>query len=45
VALYEFFLASLCALGIEAETGEIRAVMDGELVTDGPVALLLDSYK
>jgi D-tyrosyl-tRNA(Tyr) deacylase len=45
VALYESFVASLRALGVKVETGEFRAMMDVELVNDGPVTLLLDSEK
>jgi D-tyrosyl-tRNA(Tyr) deacylase len=44
-ALYESFVASLRALGVRVETGEFRAMMDVELVNDGPVTLLLDSDK
>ena len=43
--LYESFVASLRALGVQVETGEFRALMDVELVNDGPVTLLLDSEK
>ena len=45
VTLYESFVASLRALGVEVETGEFRAMMDVELINDGPVTLLLDSDK
>ncbi|MBZ5543356.1 MAG: D-tyrosyl-tRNA(Tyr) deacylase [Acidobacteriia bacterium] len=45
VTLYESFVASLRALGVEVETGEFRAMMDVELINDGPVTLLLDSEK
>jgi len=45
VTLYESFVASLRALGVAVETGEFRAMMDVELVNDGPVTLLLDSEK
>lgn len=43
--LYESFVASLGALGVPVETGEFRALMDVELVNDGPVTLLLDSER
>ena len=43
--LYESFVVSLRALGVQVETGEFRALMDVELVNDGPVTLLLDSEK
>ncbi len=45
MTLYESFVASLRALGVKVETGEFRAMMDVELVNDGPVTLLLDSEK
>jgi D-tyrosyl-tRNA(Tyr) deacylase len=44
-ALYDSFVESLRALGVQVETGEFRAMMDVELVNDGPVTLLLDSEK
>ena len=44
-ALYESFVESLRALGVKVETGEFRAMMDVELVNDGPVTLLLDTEK
>ncbi|MBI1941483.1 MAG: D-tyrosyl-tRNA(Tyr) deacylase [Acidobacteria bacterium] len=44
-ALYEDFVASLRALGVSVETGKFQAMMDVELVNDGPVTLLLDSEK
>jgi len=44
-ALYENFVASLRALGVTVETGRFQAMMDVELVNDGPVTLLLDSEK
>jgi D-tyrosyl-tRNA(Tyr) deacylase len=44
-ALYDSFVESLRALGAKVETGEFRAMMDVELVNDGPVTLLLDSER
>jgi len=44
-SLYKGFVTSLRALGVKVETGEFRAMMDVELVNDGPVTLLLDSEK
>jgi D-tyrosyl-tRNA(Tyr) deacylase len=44
-ALYDLFLESLRALGVRVETGQFQAMMDVELVNDGPVTLLLDSKK
>jgi len=43
--LYESFVASLRRRGIPTETGRFRAMMDVELVNDGPVTLLLDSDR
>jgi D-tyrosyl-tRNA(Tyr) deacylase len=43
--LYEALVSALRAFGIAVETGEFRAMMDVELVNDGPVTLLLDSEK
>ena len=44
-AIYEAFVDSLRALGVTVKTGEFRAMMDVELVNDGPVTLLLDSDR
>ncbi len=41
--LYEDFVESLRALGVEVHTGIFQAMMEVELVNDGPVTLLLDS--
>jgi D-tyrosyl-tRNA(Tyr) deacylase len=43
--LYEYFVRSLRTRGIPTETGRFRAMMDVELVNDGPVTLLLDSDR
>jgi D-tyrosyl-tRNA(Tyr) deacylase len=43
--LYECFVKSLRTRGIPTETGRFRAVMDVELVNDGPVTMLLDSDR
>lgn len=32
-----------CALGADVQTGQFRAMMDVELVDDGPVTLILES--
>ena len=46
---YEAFVASLRQLlgrsGARVETGQFQAMMEVELVNDGPVTLLLDSEK
>ncbi len=42
VPLYERFVALLRERGLRAETGEFGAMMDVELVNDGPVTLMLE---
>ena len=42
VPLYEHFLALLRERGLPVETGEFGAMMDVELVNDGPVTLWLE---
>ncbi|MDQ6771288.1 MAG: D-aminoacyl-tRNA deacylase [Gemmatimonadota bacterium] len=42
IPLYERFLASLRDRGLEVESGEFGAMMDVELVNDGPVTLWLE---
>jgi D-tyrosyl-tRNA(Tyr) deacylase len=44
-ALYEKFVVSVRASGLAVETGRFRAMMEVELVNDGPVTLLLDSKR
>ena len=41
--LYETFVAAAGVRGIPVATGKFRAMMDVELVNDGPVTLILDS--
>lgn len=41
--LYDTFIATAGIRGIPIATGRFRAMMDVELVNDGPVTLLLDS--
>jgi D-aminoacyl-tRNA deacylase len=43
--LYETFIAAVGVQGIPVATGKFRAMMQVELVNDGPVTLLLDSRK
>jgi D-tyrosyl-tRNA(Tyr) deacylase len=43
--LYELFVAAAGAQGVRVATGKFRAMMDVELVNDGPVTLLLESRK
>lgn len=40
--LYERFVAALSERGLAVETGTFRAMMEVELVNDGPVTLLID---
>ena len=42
IPLYEAFLAALRARGLTVESGEFGAMMDVELVNDGPVTLWLE---
>ena len=42
IPLYERFLAALRAKGLKVESGEFGAMMDVELVNDGPVTLWLE---
>ena len=43
--LYELFVEQLRSFGVHAETGRFQAMMEVELVNDGPVTLILDSDK
>jgi len=43
--LYECYVDALRQQGVPTETGRFRAMMDVELVNDGPVTLLLDSDR
>jgi D-tyrosyl-tRNA(Tyr) deacylase len=40
--LYEKFIATLRGLGVRVETGRFGAMMDVELVNDGPVTLVIE---
>ena len=42
IPLYQSFIAALKAKGLPVATGEFGAMMDVELVNDGPVTLLLE---
>jgi D-tyrosyl-tRNA(Tyr) deacylase len=42
IPLYERFVALLRERGVQTETGEFGAMMDVELVNDGPVTLWLE---
>jgi D-tyrosyl-tRNA(Tyr) deacylase len=43
--LYETFVAAVGVQGVRVATGKFRAMMQVELVNDGPVTLMLDSRK
>ena len=43
--LYEFFVTEARARGARVETGNFQAMMEVELVNDGPVTILVDSRK
>ncbi|PYX91501.1 MAG: D-tyrosyl-tRNA(Tyr) deacylase [Acidobacteria bacterium] len=43
--LYEYMIERLRTLGIPCQTGVFQAMMQVELVNDGPVTILLDSEK
>jgi D-aminoacyl-tRNA deacylase len=43
--LYEYFVAKIREMGITCETGRFQAMMQVELVNDGPVTILLDSSR
>jgi D-tyrosyl-tRNA(Tyr) deacylase len=45
VRLYELFVAEARKAVARVETGSFRAMMEVELVNDGPVTILLDSRK
>ena len=43
--LYEYFVRSIREAGSVCETGRFQAMMEVELVNDGPVTILLDSVR
>jgi D-tyrosyl-tRNA(Tyr) deacylase len=43
IPLYEFFMDRLWTAGIQIASGDFGAMMDVEIVNDGPVTLVLDS--
>lgn len=43
--LYEYFVSMVREQGLKIETGRFQAMMDVELVNDGPVTIILDSEK
>ena len=43
--LYEYFLKAMRGRGFPVESGVFRAMMELELVNDGPVTILIDSER
>lgn len=43
--LYEYFVGQVRASGLRCETGQFQAMMQVELVNEGPITTLLDSKK
>ncbi len=43
--LYEFFVDRIRAAGLRCETGRFQAMMQVELVNEGPATIMLDSAK
>ena len=43
IPLYEAFINSVKALGLATATGRFGAMMQVELINDGPVTLMVDS--
>lgn len=45
IGLWEYFNSTLCALGLHVETGIFGAMMDVQLINDGPVTILIESKQ
>ena len=43
--LYEYFVTRARSSNIRVETGRFQAMMDVELINDGPVTIIIDSEK
>lgn len=43
--LYEYFVSEVSKQVLQVETGKFQAMMDVQLINDGPVTILLDSKK
>lgn len=43
--MYETFVETLRAMDLPVQTGQFQAMMQVELINDGPVTILLDSHK
>lgn len=44
-ALYQEFMEAIAKMGVPVKAGVFQAMMDVELINDGPVTMLLDSSK
>jgi D-tyrosyl-tRNA(Tyr) deacylase len=44
-AMYQAFIKALAETGVSVKAGIFQAMMDVELINDGPVTILLDSGK
>ncbi len=45
VRLYDYFVQKVRSAGVRCETGKFQAMMDVQLVNQGPVTILMDSKK
>jgi D-tyrosyl-tRNA(Tyr) deacylase len=45
IILYQEFIEAITKLGVPVKTGIFQAMMDVELINDGPVTIMLDSSK
>jgi D-tyrosyl-tRNA(Tyr) deacylase len=43
--LYQEFIEAIAKMGVPVKTGIFQAMMDVELINDGPVTIMLDSSK
>ena len=43
--LYEYFVSRVCNLGITVATGRFRAMMEVELINEGPVTIIIESPR
>lgn len=43
--LYEYFVRKACGSNLKVSTGQFQAMMEVELVNDGPVTIIIDSEK
>ncbi len=42
IELYDYFVEKVCSYGLKTETGKFRAMMDVELINDGPVTFWIE---